>query len=100
MIINSYATCVKLKNKGILIFGDSGSGKSDLALRLIYRHKATLVADDRVNLRSEKGKLIASAPKILKNLLEVRGLGIIKMKRTVEQLLAGIELCEKQKDDG
>ena len=51
-MINIHATLVKLKNKGILIIGKSGSGKSDLALRLIMDKKAKLVADDRVDIEN------------------------------------------------
>lgn len=78
-MINIHASCIKLKGKGVLIIGDSGSGKSDLCLRLITEFKAKLIADDRVDVQEYKGKLIASAPKILKGLLEVRGVGIIKL---------------------
>ena len=78
--MNIHASCVCIKNKGILIIGPSGSGKSDLTLRLIAEFGAKLVADDRVNIKASQDKLIASAPKILRGLLEVRGIGIIKIK--------------------
>ena len=78
MIQNIYATCVNLNSKGILILGHSGSGKSDLALRLITMFSAKLVSDDRTDIQNDKGCLIAKAPDILKGLLEVRGVGIIK----------------------
>jgi len=61
----------------VLLRGPSGSGKSDLALRLIDQG-AVLVADDRVLLRREGEKLLADPPEILAGLLEVRGLGILK----------------------
>ncbi len=80
MTINVHASCVCIKNKGILILGDSGAGKSDMALRLIADYKAKLVADDRVDLDNKRGKIIASSPKILFGLLEVRGIGIVKVK--------------------
>lgn len=78
MTANIHASCVSLNNKGILIIGASGLGKSDLCLRLIMERSAKLVADDRVNLQNIDGQIIASAPEILRGLLEVRGLGIIK----------------------
>lgn len=58
----------------MLLLGPSGSGKSDLLLRLIGRGFA-LVADDRVDL--EDG--VASAPVALAGLLEVRGLGLVQL---------------------
>ena len=62
----------------MLISGPSGSGKSDLALRLLDRG-FTLVSDDRTIVRKEGGKLIASAPATIKGKLEIRGVGIVEM---------------------
>jgi hypothetical protein len=75
---NIHASCVALGTRGILLLGPSGSGKSDLALRLID-DGARLVADDRTILFASKGKLQARAPASIKGLLEVRGLGIIEL---------------------
>lgn len=75
---NIHATCVSINNKGVLILGDSGSGKSDLALRLITLFSAKLVSDDRTDIFNDSGIIKASAPEILRGLLEVRGIGIIK----------------------
>ncbi|HMA49602.1 MAG TPA: HPr kinase/phosphatase C-terminal domain-containing protein [Magnetospirillaceae bacterium] len=72
-----HATCILVEETGVLLRGPSGSGKSDLALRLIDRG-AVLVADDQVLLRREGDRLLAEAPDILAGLLEVRGLGILK----------------------
>ena len=74
--VNIHASCVALKGKGVLILGDSGAGKSDLALRLIDEG-AKLVADDRTELYVDKEKLFARAPKSIAGLIEVRGLGIV-----------------------
>lgn len=71
-----HATCVELNGTGILLCGPSGSGKSDLALRLIDGG-ARLVADDRTNLAVEGGALFASPPLPIVGRLEVRGLGIV-----------------------
>ncbi len=70
-----YATCVEFDGRGILLCGPSGSGKSDLALRLIEAG-GTLVADDQVVLEVRDNQLFASAPPSLKGQLEIRGLGI------------------------
>lgn len=73
-----HATCVAIGDVGVLLRGNSGAGKSDLALRLI-EGGASLVTDDQVSLTVEEGALKASAPEILRGKLEVRGCGIIEM---------------------
>ncbi len=77
--IKIHATCVSRDGVGILIRGLSGMGKSDLALRLIS-DGAQLVADDQVVLQPLKDNIIAKSPPILTGLLEVRGVGIIRMR--------------------
>ena len=74
-----HATLVEINGKGVLLRGRSGAGKSDLALRLIERKGAILVADDMVILASEEGRLIGLAPDNLRGRLEVRGVGIVQM---------------------
>lgn len=73
-----YATCVTIGRVGVLIRGRSGSGKSDLALRLLDGG-ARLVADDRVCLEQVGDRLVARAPRELAGLIEVRGLGIVRL---------------------
>ncbi len=73
-----HGTAVLLKEGAVLLRGPSGSGKSDLALRLI-EGGGRLVADDRVNLSLSRDGLIASAPETLAGLLEVRGVGILRV---------------------
>ena len=73
-----HATCIALAGKGVLLLGEPGSGKSDLALRFIDRG-AKLVADDQVELELAAGKILASAPERLRGLLEVRGVGIMTL---------------------
>lgn len=73
-----HATCVELAGTGALLRGPSGSGKSDLALRLIDRG-ARLVADDRVVLAAGADGVVASAPPALAGMLEVRGLGLARL---------------------
>lgn len=85
---NIHATTVALGHKGILLLGASGSGKSDLALRLIEQLGAVLVADDRTDVFVSGDKLIASCQAQLRGLLEVRGLGIVSMPSTPE-----VEIC-------
>lgn len=71
-----HASCVARGERGILIAGRSGSGKSDLALRLLDRG-AVLVSDDYTAVRAEEGVLIASAPANIAGKMEVRGIGIV-----------------------
>lgn len=102
--MNIHASCVCIKNKGILILGSSGSGKSDLCLRLIAEFGAMLVADDRVELQVSGNCVKAKAPQNLKNLLEVRGIGIIKLKaKRTTKISAVFELTtsktERMPDD-
>ena len=73
---NIHASCVAIGAQGVLLLGKSGSGKSDLALRLI-EEGARLVADDRTILFLSGGVLHARAPDSIKGLLEIRGLGIV-----------------------
>lgn len=73
---NIHATCVSYFGKGILIRGKSGSGKSDLALRLIMDKGCTLIGDDRVDIFAKRGKLKAYGIKTIANMLEVRGIGL------------------------
>lgn len=77
-MVTIHGTCVLVGGTGVLLRGPSGAGKSDVALRLIDGG-AVLVADDRVELRMENGRPTASAPAALAGLLEVRGLGIVRV---------------------
>lgn len=73
-----HATCVQLGDTGVILLGPSGSGKSDLALRLIDRG-AVLVADDQTQIERIDDRLVARAAPSLAGLLEVRGVGILKL---------------------
>ena len=76
---NLHASCVAANGRAVLIVGASGSGKSDLALRLLDRG-FTLVSDDRTIVRRDGAKLIASAPATIRGKLEIRGIGIVEME--------------------
>jgi serine kinase of HPr protein (carbohydrate metabolism regulator) len=73
-----HATCVACDGVAVLLCGPPGSGKSDLALRLIDGG-ARLVADDQVALCAEGGRIVASAPETIAGRLEVRGIGIVSV---------------------
>jgi serine kinase of HPr protein (carbohydrate metabolism regulator) len=72
-----HATCIAIGGRAVLISGPSGSGKSDLALRLIDRG-AVLVSDDYTILEQRGGVLLASPPPTIAGKLEVRGVGIVE----------------------
>lgn len=74
-----HASCVAIDGRAVLIAGPSGSGKSDLALRLIDRG-FVLVSDDQTIVRKENGRLVASAPATIAGKLEIRGIGIVDME--------------------
>ena len=94
--MNLHATCISLKNKGVLIIGKSGSGKSDLALRAIMQKGAKLVADDRTDIALKNNNIYASCPKPVQGLLEVRGIGIIKPPfKLTQKINLVIELVDK-----
>jgi serine kinase of HPr protein (carbohydrate metabolism regulator) len=89
-----HATCVALRVRrswrGVLLRGPSGAGKSDLALRLIEAG-ARLVADDQIALIRQGDTLVGTPPGTLAGLLEVRGIGIVKLGRA--QLLARVPIA-------
>ena len=80
-----HATALAFSGRGVLLRGPSGSGKSDLALRCLAHRDAAaghffqLIADDQVNLTRAAQKLHATCPLALTGLLEVRGVGIIRV---------------------
>jgi HPr kinase/phosphorylase len=73
-----HATCVQLGGVGVVLLGASGVGKSDLALRLIDAG-ALLVADDQLHVEAAKAGLLGRPAENLAGLLEVRGLGILRL---------------------
>lgn len=74
-----HASTVALAGRAVLISGPSGSGKSDLTLRLLDRGFG-LVSDDQTIVRREDERLIASAPPNIAGKLEIRGIGIVEME--------------------
>ncbi len=92
-----HASCVEFQGKGILILGESGTGKSDLALRLIDRG-AKLVSDDYVEVNIEDDLLYASPAPNIEGLIEVRGVGLKKCEFVSKVTLRmAIETCDRDK---
>jgi serine kinase of HPr protein (carbohydrate metabolism regulator) len=73
-----HASCVAINGAAVLITGRSGSGKSDLAIRLIDRG-ALLVSDDSTQIDRRDGQLIASAPETIAGKIELAGIGIVTL---------------------
>jgi HPr kinase/phosphorylase len=82
-----HATAVAIDGHGLLLRGASGSGKSDLALRLIDAG-ARLVADDRSELCRHGDTIIVRAPATIAGLIELRGLGIMRIEALSEAPVA------------
>jgi len=71
-----HGTSVSIDGDGVLFRGPPGSGKSDLALRMI-NFGAQLVSDDQVCLTRRNDNIFMSSPPTIRNSLEVRGIGIV-----------------------
>ena len=89
-----HSTSVVIEDSGVLIVGDSGSGKSDLALRLIDSG-ATLISDDITSCKKNEKSIFLSPPLQTKGLLEVREIGIMTVPYIDNiKLLLIVELVE------
>lgn len=88
-----HASCVSRDGAGVLLLGPSGCGKSDLALQLL-EYGFVLVADDRVEIADG----MATAPQALAGLLEVRGLGILRLPHAPHARLALTVMLEPPAD--
>lgn len=76
--VRLHASCVQIGGTGVVLLGASGVGKSDLALRLIDAG-ALLVADDQLLVEATRSGLLGRPAETLAGLLEVRGLGILRL---------------------
>jgi HPr kinase/phosphorylase len=94
---NVHGTAVSIDGKGLLILGQSGSGKSQLALALIT-HGAKLISDDQVILVNTESEIILSAPKSISGKIEARFVGILKMPVLIAPLYLVIDLDQKELD--
>ncbi len=79
-VITRHGVLLDVYGEGVIIIGDSGIGKSETAIELIKRgHR--LVADDAVEIRRIGNTLIGSAPELIRDYLEVRGVGVIDSQK-------------------
>ena len=75
-----HGVLLDIYGEGVMITGDSGVGKSETAIELIMRgHR--LVADDAVELRRISNELIGTAPELIRNYIELRGIGVIDVRQ-------------------
>ena len=79
--ITQHGCLVEIYGEGILLLGDSGVGKSETTIELIKRgHR--LIADDAVEIKRVSDKtLVGSAPELIKHYVELRGIGIVDVRR-------------------
>ncbi len=78
--ITRHGVLMEVYGEGILLTGESGMGKSETAVELLKRgHR--LIADDAVEIRKVGNKLIGSAPDLVRNYVELRGIGIINVAK-------------------
>ena len=80
-MISIHGVLVDVFGEGVLIMGESGIGKSELAIELVKRgHR--LIADDAVELRKvSSSKIMGMAPENIRHFIELRGIGIINVAR-------------------
>jgi HPr kinase/phosphorylase len=95
-ILTLHGTSVEVKERGILISGTPGSGKSSLALQLIDRG-AILIADDQTILSLEGQELVLHCPLRLKGIMEIRNVGLCSFPVKPKSFLKlCIQICENE----
>jgi HPr kinase/phosphorylase len=79
--ITRHGVLMEVYGEGILLIGESGIGKSEAAVELLKRgHR--LIADDAVEIRRVSGNtLMGSAPELIRNYIELRGIGIVNVAK-------------------
>lgn len=79
--ITRHGVLVEVYGEGLMMLGESGVGKSETAIELVKRgHR--LIADDAVEIRRALGNtLIGSAPELIRYYMEIRGIGVIDVRR-------------------
>ncbi len=91
--LTRHGVLVEVYGEGVLILGDSGVGKSETAIELVKRgHR--LIADDAVEIKRVSAKtLVGSAPEIIRHYVELRGIGIVDVRRIFG--MGAVKLTEK-----
>mgnify|MGYP003300109469 CR=1 FL=1 len=78
--ITRHGVLMEVYGEGLLLMGESGMGKSETAIELLKRGHQ-LVADDAVEIRRINNMLIGTAPEIIRHYVELRGIGIVDVRR-------------------
>ncbi len=91
--ITRHGVLVEVYGEGLLLLGDSGVGKSETAIELVKRgHR--LIADDAVDIKRVSAKtLVGSAPEIIRHYVELRGIGIVDVRRLFG--MGAVKMTEK-----
>ena len=93
-----HASAVALDGQAVILCGPSGSGKSTLAMRLIDAYGARLIGDDRLLVRAAQDILCVSPHKKLAGLIELRGLGLLRLPYEADVPLAlVVQLVAREK---
>lgn len=90
--LRRHATAVSVRGEGVLLLGESGVGKTDLALRLIQAG-AILIADDQVDITPIGNGLYLSPPPSLAGVMELYGLGLVRMPYMTQAPLKLVVQC-------
>ena len=78
--VTRHGVLLDIHGEGVMITGDSGIGKSEVAIELIMRgHR--LVADDAVEIRKFSNGLVGTAPEVIRHYIELRGIGVIDVRQ-------------------
>lgn len=94
-----HASLIVLGEKGVLLFGSSGAGKSALALALLARAEAAgrharLVGDDRVIVHVAGGRLVGHGHPAVRGMIEARGTGLLARESATEAVIAAVVTLE------
>ena len=91
--ITRHGVLVEVYGEGLLLLGDSGVGKGETAIELVKRgHR--LIADDAVDIKRVSAKtLVGSAPEIIRHYVELRGIGIVDVRRLFG--MGAVKMTEK-----
>ena len=93
-----HASCVAVDGRAALIVGDSGAGKSSMALTLMA-YGALLVSDDRVQLTRSGDKIRATAPSAISGMIEARGIGILNADAVASaHVVVVVDLSQSETD--
>jgi len=93
-----HASCVALGPAAVLVRGASGSGKSGLALDLMALG-ATLIADDRTDLRCDGQGIVVECPPAIRGRIEARGVGILAASSQTRAMLRLVVDMDGREDD-